>query len=74
MKIEVLTIACIGYIVVVGRALAPYDLLWPVSKTVDAGMPDVKAKVVEDVQTRKNHLSMSSGMLFFCSVPLSHPS
>ncbi|KAF8816608.1 Rgp1-domain-containing protein [Phlegmacium glaucopus] len=46
--------------VVVGRALAPYDLLWPISRS-DAGTPDIVAKVVEEVRgTQKNHLSIAS--------------
>lgn len=54
-------------VLLVGRAFSPYDLLWPISKRADAGMPDIEAKVVEEIQ--KNHLSMSSGgYLLFCSL------
>ena len=41
----------------VGRGLTPYDLLWPVSKRLDAS---VEAKVVEGTTT--NH--MTSRVLF----------
>ena len=46
----------------VGRGLMPYDLLWPVSTRLDAGIPE--AKVVEDVGvTQKNRSCMSCGGL-----------
>ncbi|KDR68796.1 hypothetical protein GALMADRAFT_231119 [Galerina marginata CBS 339.88] len=32
----------------VGRSLKPYDLLWPVSRRQDVGMPGTEAKVVEE--------------------------
>ena len=31
----------------VGRSLKPYDLLWPVSRRQDVGMPGTEAKVIE---------------------------
>ena len=48
--------------------MMPYDLLWPVSTRLDAGIPE--AKVVEEVGgTQKNRSSMScdggSTSLFF---------
>lgn len=53
----------------VGRGLTPYDLLWPVSKRLDAGVPDLEAKVVEGVGlTNMNHSSMSPGAAFFLSI------
>lgn len=40
--------------------MIPYDLLWPVSTRLDAGIQE--AKVVEEVGgTQKNHSSMSCG-------------
>ncbi|KIM39016.1 hypothetical protein M413DRAFT_447380 [Hebeloma cylindrosporum] len=43
----------------VGRSLRPYDLLWPVSRRQDVGMPGTEAKVVEiPEETRKNMLGI----------------
>jgi hypothetical protein len=40
----------------------PYDLLWPVRTRLDGGIPDIEAKVVEEVGgTPKNRSSMSCG-------------
>lgn len=47
----------------VGRGLIPYDLLWPISSRLDAGISDMETKVVEEVGgTRKNRSSMSCGL------------
>ena len=48
----------------VGRGMMPYDLLWPVSSRLDAGISDIETKVVEEVGgTQKNRSSMSCGTL-----------
>ena len=52
--------------------MMPYDLLWPVSTRLDAGIPE--AKVVEEVGgTQKNRSSMScdggsTSLFFFLSL------
>ncbi|KJA20825.1 hypothetical protein HYPSUDRAFT_68151 [Hypholoma sublateritium FD-334 SS-4] len=44
----------------VGRSVKPYDLLWPVSRRQDVGMPGTEANVVEDTRgtTRKGSLTL----------------
>ncbi|KAF8972454.1 Rgp1-domain-containing protein [Flammula alnicola] len=49
----------------VGRSLKPYDLLWPVSRRQDVGMPGTEAKVVEDTKDAQK------GMLSLASLPSS---
>ncbi|KAF9552700.1 Rgp1-domain-containing protein [Agrocybe pediades] len=45
--------------VAVGRSLKPYDLLWPVGRRQDAGMPGWEAKVKEEPRDKyKNALSI----------------
>ncbi|PPQ84542.1 hypothetical protein CVT25_007612 [Psilocybe cyanescens] len=45
--------------VAVGRSLKPYDLLWPVSRRQDVGMPGTEAKVMEEAtETNTNLLSI----------------
>ena len=56
-----------------GRSLKPYDLLWPVSRRQDVGMPGTEAKVVEVAEEeRKNMMSIQripSGSFFFAFPP-----
>ncbi|CAA7266333.1 unnamed protein product [Cyclocybe aegerita] len=43
----------------VSRSLRPYDILWPVSKRQDVGMPGTEAKVVESMpETQKGLLQI----------------
>ncbi|KAF8168504.1 Rgp1-domain-containing protein [Crassisporium funariophilum] len=44
--------------VAVGRTLKPYDILWPVNKRLDVGMPGLEAKVIEEnKEVQKNRLN-----------------
>jgi len=56
--------------ILVGRSLKPFDLMWPVNKRMDAGMPGTEAVVVEQVPKGVLNLPQlpSCGYLNLCSL------
>ncbi|KAF9475530.1 Rgp1-domain-containing protein [Pholiota conissans] len=56
--------------VTIGRSLKPYDLLWPISRRQDVGMPGTEAIVVENT----NHLLEKGAHLTLSRLPSSSSS